>query len=99
MLVGASNEVMHLMCVAIDTKFSAKYFELQREIALSGVDAMNKQIDQALDDVIDEYKRKSVSHKIFNGPGPRVDQFVMKDGSVVYCKTTVTDGGRAVDCD
>jgi hypothetical protein len=74
-------------------------FELIREGDLARLDEMNRQIDKALDGVIDEYKRKAVRHRVSGGPGPRIDVFEMKDGSIVYCKTTVTDAGKAVSCE
>lgn len=62
------------------------------------LDEMNKKIDSALDGVIDEYKRKAVRHTLLGGPGARVDAFEMKDGSTVFCKTTITNAGKAVSC-
>jgi len=65
------------------------------------VDALEsaKEIDRAQDDVLSEYRRKAVKHFTTRpGPGPRIDTFVMKNGNVIRCKTSVSDGGRAVDC-
>ena len=59
---------------------------------------MNKEIDSAINDVMEEYKQKAVEHSVLTGPGPRVDMFIMKNGAVVYCKTTITNAGKAVDC-
>lgn len=83
---------------SITADYDKKYWDLKNEKASENLDAMNKEIDQALNGVIDEYKRKAVKHKIVSGSGPRVDVFVMKDGTIVSCKTTVTDAGKAVDC-
>lgn len=83
---------------SIYKEYSNKLFELERDTALENANAANKQIDQALVDVIDDYKKKAVEHKVTNSGGLRIDMFVMRSGAVVYCKTTVTDAGKAVDC-
>ena len=62
------------------------------------LDAMNREIDAAQDSVLEEYRRKAVKHSSTSGAGAKVDTFLMKGGSIVICKTTVTNGGKAVDC-
>lgn len=70
----------------------------QAELQDARLNEMNREIDRAQDGVIDDYRRKAERHLISAGPGPRVDTFVMKNGSIVICKTTITNGGKAVDC-
>lgn len=62
------------------------------------VDRQNKEIDNAQDDLLNDYKKKSVKHYVSAGAGARVDSFTMKNGKVIICKTTVSDFGKAVDC-
>lgn len=56
------------------------------------------EINAAMDDVLAGWKKKSVQHYVANGVGPRVDTFVMKDGSSVLCTTSFRNGIRAVSC-
>ncbi|MDO9422167.1 MAG: hypothetical protein Q7T66_16015 [Herminiimonas sp.] len=47
-----------------------------------------------------EYEKKAVRHiRSVPGVGNRYDTYVMKDGTTHTCRTSITDAGRAVDCD
>lgn len=47
-----------------------------------------------------EYEKQAVRHiRSIPGAGNRYDTYVMKDGTTHTCRTSVTDAGRAVDCD
>jgi hypothetical protein len=84
----------------ISNEYQSKRYKLVNKDTDIGeeLDKMNKEIDDAINDVMDEYKQKAVKHSVLTGPGPRVDMFIMKNGTVVYCKTTITNAGKAVDC-
>lgn len=56
------------------------------------------EINAALDNVLAGWKKKAVQHYVADGVGPRVDTFVMKDGSTVLCTTSFRNGIRAVSC-
>lgn len=62
------------------------------------LDRMNREIDEAQNDVLEEYRRKAVRHEFTTGPGFRLDQFQMPSGRLVHCKTSISDYGKAVDC-
>lgn len=96
--IGFSNEYR---CPAqeITDDYRTAELRLRTEDDLAGLDEMNREIDDALNGVIDEYRKKAVRHRVDAGPGPRIDIFEMKDGTVVYCTTTITNAGKAVSCD
>jgi len=81
---------------ASSDRASAKWAEYDRKRRQA--QALEAIIDQAQDDVLKDYERRAVKHIVATGPGPRVDTFVLKDGRIVLCKTTITNGGKAVDC-
>lgn len=56
------------------------------------------EINQAMSDVLARWEKKSVKHYVSNGAGPRVDTFVLQDGSSVLCTTSFRNGIRAVSC-
>ena len=59
----------------------------------------NAEIDKAQDDVLEDFRKKSVKHLISNGAGNyKVDTFILKNGDSVTCITSVSDFGKAVDC-
>lgn len=69
-----------------------------QQSAATDLDRMNREIDAAQNAVLEEYRRKAVEHTFTTGAGIRVDQFVMKSGEIVHCKTSISDYGKAVDC-
>lgn len=71
---------------------------IRKEWESKQLDMMNAEIDKALEKGLNDYRRKAVKHTVLSGPGPRVDQFVMRDGSIVHCVTTVKNAGKAVSC-
>lgn len=48
----------------------------------------NAQIDRAMDDMLENYRRKAVSSKTHASGGSRADIFEMPDGTIVSCRTT-----------
>lgn len=58
----------------------------------------NRSADQALDEILDDYDKKSISHQISSGSGPRIDTFTFKDRPAIICVTTVRNGIRAMRC-
>lgn len=64
----------------------------------SEYDRMNREIDEAQQGVLDDYRRRAVGHSYTTGPGFRIDQFLMKSGRIVHCKTSISTYGNAVDC-
>lgn len=84
---------------SIQSKISSHQFEMSRQTALEGVDKMNAEIDAAQDDVISKYRKQSVRTYLANGAGNvKVEAFVLKNGSTIFCKTIITNAGKAVDC-
>jgi len=57
-----------------------------------------EEINAAMDAVLAGWKNKAVEHYVADGAGPRVDTFVLKDGSSVLCTTSFRNGIRAVSC-
>lgn len=83
----------------LDSYYDEKMFYIKRDEALKQADAANAEIDKALDDVIDDYKKQAVKHFTSNGGSNiKVDTFILKNGKTVHCKTSITDAGKAVDC-
>jgi hypothetical protein len=58
----------------------------------------NREADKAMDDMIESYRRRSVSSSTSSGVGSRVDTFHMPSGEIVFCRTTVRNGARATTC-
>lgn len=76
-----------------------KYEEAAKNDMYASLTAMNKEIDSAQDDFIADYKKKAKRHWVTTGAGHiKVDTFEMNNGEVIYCKTSITDSGKAVDC-
>lgn len=64
----------------------------------SELDRINREVDEAQQSVLEDYRRLAVSHSYTTGSGFRIDQFVMNSGKIVHCKTTISSYGNAVDC-
>lgn len=76
-----------------------KYDEAKKVDMQESLTSMNKEIDNTLDNIIDDYKKKAKRHWVSSAAGHfKVDAFELKNGEVVYCKTSITDAGKAVDC-
>jgi len=73
----------------------------RNEVAEAWADAekSNKELDAAQEEMMADLKKKAVRHnRLPAGAGAKVESFEMRDGSVITCKTTVTNAGRAIDC-
>lgn len=82
----------------IDHSLRVNAKRLKEETEREYLNRMNREIDGAQEGVIEEYRRKAVSHSVSSSGSVRVDTFKMPNGSLVYCKTTVLDSGKAVSC-
>jgi hypothetical protein len=61
-------------------------------------EASNREADAAQDAMLESYRRKAVSSQTSSSTGARIDTFVMGDGQVVMCRTTVRNNARATSC-
>jgi hypothetical protein len=80
---------------------SLSHYDHEASVSKAWEDAYeaNKDIDRALDEILNDYKKKAVRHYVTaGGSGAKVDVFILESGETVYCKTSISDGGRAVDC-
>ena len=73
----------------------------RNEIAEAWADAekSSRELDAAQDEMMADYKKRAVRHvQLPAGPGAKYESFEMKDGSLITCRTSVTNAGRAIDC-
>lgn len=49
----------------------------------------NREVDKAMDDMIESYRRRAVSWDTSAGSGSRIDTFHMPSGEIVFCRTTI----------
>jgi hypothetical protein len=61
-------------------------------------DEGNRKVDQAMEDMLHRYREKAVSTETSSHAGVRVDTFVMTNGTIVICSTTVRNNARATSC-
>jgi hypothetical protein len=61
-------------------------------------DKGNREIDATLDKMMEDYKRKAVEHRVLTGGAVQIDTFIMKVGSVVYCRTSMRNNAKAISC-
>lgn len=67
--------------------------------AWASVNSMNLEIDAAQDEVLNDFKKQAVEHFVSNGAGRvKVDTFILKNGEMKICTTTISDQGKAIDC-
>lgn len=99
-LVDLTHKYQDKVMKRIESK--RRYEELGkklREIDRASIDSMNAEIDRGQNELLNEYRRKAVRSRRANGAGNvMVEAFEMPDESVVYCRTTITNGGKAVSC-
>lgn len=77
---------------------STKWAEKKRREERAEIDEATRDFDAAQDDILKDYAKKAAKHYITPGPSIRIDTFLMKNGSMVICKTSVVGGGRATSC-
>lgn len=58
----------------------------------------NRQADQAMEDMIESYRKRAKNSNTSATAAARIDTFEMPNGSLVICKTTFRNGARATTC-
>lgn len=77
-------------------KFDPEEAARLREKALGEWDAA---INDDIDSRMKELRKRAKSVKTVSDSGSRKDFYTMEDGSIVACRTTVSDSGRNMVCD
>lgn len=79
-------------------RFDRKLAEEQKGLQALEIARSEAEIDAAMTGVLENWKKQAVEHYVANGAGPRVDTFLLKDGSSIICSTTFRNGIKAVSC-
>lgn len=72
--------------------------EARTREALEVIEKSNREYNKIAEDQLADYRRRAVSTYSTNGNGSKVDGFVMENGQVIICRTSVVNGMRATSC-
>lgn len=74
----------------------SRYWEESAKRGREQGEEADKTIREANDSQREELERRSVSHRMTNRNGVRVDQYTMPNGTVVSCTTTISGNAPAM---